>query len=257
MSLSDWNIAIPSYKRQDQIVDKRLSTLKHYTIPPSKITIFVADKEEEKLYKEAIHKGAVNDRVIGVLGMDKIRNFIADYYPKGKHIVMIDDDIRGFNQKAGINNVKPLDSLIRLIEKGFKIATEEKCSLWGIYPVNNGLFMKDTITTDLRFIMGSFWGIINPMAYKDPRGIIIPMPGKEDYTRTLLAYERDGKVIRFNYVAAVSTIYNPQGGLGVVSNRLKRDKLGVQYLLKKYPDKVRLRETENSMFPEVSLNRHV
>ena len=116
--------------------------------------------------------------------------------------------------------------------------------------------MKDTITTDLRFIIGTFWGIINPLAHKDPKGIVSPMPGKEDYTRTLLAYERDGKVIRFNYVAAVSTIYNPQGGLGVVSNRLKRDKLGVQYLLKKYPDKVRIREAENSMLPEISLNRN-
>ena len=70
-------------------------------------------------------------------------------------------------KKAGVNSVKPLYSLIGLIERGFELVTAEKCSLWGIYPVNNGLFMKDTITTDLRFIMGSFWGIINPQAYKD------------------------------------------------------------------------------------------
>ena len=38
---------------------------------------------------------------------------------------MMDDDIRGFNQKAGTNSVKPLDDLIDLIETGFKIATEE------------------------------------------------------------------------------------------------------------------------------------
>ena len=59
----------------------------------------MADKEEKKLYEEAIPIGAVKDIVVGELGMDKIRNFILDYYPKGKHIVMIDDDIRGFNQK--------------------------------------------------------------------------------------------------------------------------------------------------------------
>ena len=81
------------------------------------------------------------------------------------------------------------------------------------------------------------------------------MPGKEDYTRTLLAFERDGKVVRFNFVAVVSTIYNPHGGLNV-GNRLKRDKLGVQYLLKKYPDKVQLKKDANSMFPDISLNRH-
>ena len=120
MNLSDWIIAIPSYKRQDIIMKKSLSTLKHYNIPPSKITIFVADKEEEKLYEEAIPKGAVKDIVVGVLGINKIRNFILDYYPKGKRIVMMDDDIRGFNRKAGDNAVKPLSSLIVLIERGFR-----------------------------------------------------------------------------------------------------------------------------------------
>ena len=69
-------------------MEKSLATLNRYNIPPSRITIFVADKEEKKLYEEAIPKGAVNDIVVGVLGMDKIRNFIADYYPKGKHIVI-------------------------------------------------------------------------------------------------------------------------------------------------------------------------
>ena len=115
--------------------------------------------------------------------------------------------------------------------------------------------MKDTITTDLRFIIGTFWGIINPLAHKDPMGIVSPMPGKEDYTRTILAFERDGEVVRFNYVATLTTLYNPYGGLNV-GNRLKRDKLGVQYLLKKYPDLVRIREDANSMFPEISLNRN-
>jgi hypothetical protein len=75
---------------------------------------------------------------------------------------MIDDDIRGFNQKAKGGHLKPLDSLISLIERGFKVATAERCCLWGIYPVNNGLFMQDTITTDLRFIIGCFWGIHKP-----------------------------------------------------------------------------------------------
>ena len=117
MNLSDWIIAIPSYKRHDIIMEKSLSTLKHYKVPPSRITIFVADKEEKKLYEEAIPTGTVKDIVVGILGMAKIMNFILDYYPKGKHIVMIDDDVRGFNKKAGTNTVKPLGSLISLIER--------------------------------------------------------------------------------------------------------------------------------------------
>ena len=76
MTSSDWVIAIPSYKRHDIIMEKSLSTFKEYKIPSSKITIFVADEEEKKLYEEAIPEGTVEDIVVGVLGMDKIRNFI-------------------------------------------------------------------------------------------------------------------------------------------------------------------------------------
>ena len=99
MNLSDWIIAIPSYKRHDIIMEKSLSTLKHYKVPPSRMTIFVANKEEKKLYEEAIPTGTVKDIMIGVVSLDKVRNFILDYYPKGKHIVVMDDDIRGFNTK--------------------------------------------------------------------------------------------------------------------------------------------------------------
>ena len=114
-------------------------------------------------------------------------------------------------------------TLISLTDTGFQLATEEKCSLWGVYPVNNGMFMKDTITTDLRFIPSGFFGIINPKSHKDPRGIVVPMPAKGDYMRTTLAYARDGKVIRFNYVAMVTEVYDKSGGLQV-GNRLQKEK---------------------------------
>ena len=136
---------------------------------------------------------------------------------------MIDDDIRGFNKKAGTNTVKALGSLISLIERGFRIASAERCCLWGIYPVNSGLYMSDTITTDLRFIIGCFWGIISPRAHKDPRGIVIRLPAKEDYARTLLAFERDGKVVRFNFVAPVTSLYQQHGGQQVGNIIIRRE----------------------------------
>jgi hypothetical protein len=81
------------------------------------------------------------------------------------------------------------------------------------------------------------------------------MPGKEDYTRTILAFERDGKVVRFNFVAAVTSLYQQEGGQQT-GNRLKREKLGAKYLLKHYPELVRTKSYANSMFPEISLNRN-
>ena len=79
---------------------------------------------------------------------------------------MISEVLR--EKKDGINTVKPLDDLIRLIKTGFKIATAEKCSLWGICPVNSGLYMKNEITTDLRFIIGVLWGDNKPPSTQRP-----------------------------------------------------------------------------------------
>lgn len=252
MSSRDWIIVIPSYKRQDIIMEKSLATLKRYHVPPSKIVIFVANQEEKKLYEEAIPKGTVKEIIVGLPGLDKVRNYILDYYPKGKHLVMMDDDIRGFHQRTKDGKLEPLDNLISLIDTGFSVAETEKCSLWGIYPVDNGFFMSDTISTDLKFIIGCFFGLINTKAHKDPNGIIAPLPVKEDYMRTLDAYNRDGKVIRFNFVCAVSSIYQQQGGQDA-RKRLVREKTAVNYLLKHYPDNVSLNEHRKSGFPEIRL----
>jgi cellulose synthase/poly-beta-1,6-N-acetylglucosamine synthase-like glycosyltransferase len=106
MNSREWIIVIPSYKRQDIIMEKSLATLKRYHVPPSNIAVVVANQEEKKLYEEAIPKGTVKDIIVGVPGLDKVRNYILDYFPKGKRLVMMDDDIRGFNQRTKGRKIK-------------------------------------------------------------------------------------------------------------------------------------------------------
>ena len=93
---SDYVIAIPSYKRTETLKEKTLATLKKYKIEPSKIHIFVADKDEEKAYKEALPNGSYGKIVVGIKGIKEIRNFITDYFPIGKKIICMDDDIKEF-----------------------------------------------------------------------------------------------------------------------------------------------------------------
>ena len=55
MNINDsYKIAIPSYKRYDTIKNKTLKLLNEYNIDKKKITIFVANNEEKKLYKKSI-----------------------------------------------------------------------------------------------------------------------------------------------------------------------------------------------------------
>ena len=44
-----FEIAIPSYKRQETLQEKTLAVLKEYRIPVNKITVFVANKERKDL----------------------------------------------------------------------------------------------------------------------------------------------------------------------------------------------------------------
>ena len=64
-----YEVAIPSYKRHEAINEKTLATLKRYGIPASKITIFVANKDEEALYKQSLKPGTYGKLVVGVVGV--------------------------------------------------------------------------------------------------------------------------------------------------------------------------------------------
>jgi hypothetical protein len=253
-SLGNWRIVIPSYKREETVQSKTLATLKRYGIPASKITIFVANKEQKAIYEAALPKGAVRELIVGEPGLAQVRNYILDYYPKGTKIVMMDDDVTGFVERREDGGIRPLRSLKAIIQRGFAEAAKAGASLWGVYPVPNGFFMKPTITTDLKFIIGSFWGIINPGASAEG-GIRLPMSEKEDYIRTLMAYDRDGTVVRLNYVSPKTAYYKEPGGMQTDPKRMEKQHAAVKFLLDTWPDKVMLNPRRKSDYPEILLRR--
>ena len=108
---------------------------------------------------------------------------------------------------------------------------DEGLYIWGVYPVRNAFFMKQSITTDLRFIVGVFFGYINRKLKKlEPS---IKAEGKEDYETTILYYKLDGGVLRFNNVTT-KTKYIADGGLG--KERFEINKHAAEYLKSTYPE---------------------
>ncbi len=249
-----WRIVIPSYKREETVQKKTLATLKRYGIPADRITIFVANEEQKAIYGAALPKGAVRELIVGVPGLAQVRNYILDYYPKGERIVMMDDDVVGFVERTADGGIMPLRSLKAVINRGFAEAAKVGATLWGVYPVPNGFFMKPTITHDLKFIIGSFWGIVNPGA-SGAGGIMLPMSEKEDYIRTLMSWDRDGVVVRLNYVSPKTAYYKEPGGMQTDPQRLEKQKIAVKYLLETWPDKVMLNPRRKSDYPEILLRR--
>ena len=249
--LSEYVIAIPSYKRTEILQTKTLATLKTYGIPSSKIHIFVANSEEEDSYRKALPKDLYGKIIVAIKGIREVRNFITNYFPVGKKIVCMDDDIKEFLEydESAPRKEKHLTSLKKIIDLGFSTCKKFNLRLWGIYPIANGFFMKPSVTTDLKFIVGVCFGFINPGL----KQLTIPVNMKTDYYITLRMYELDGGVVRINSVAPKTAYYKESGGIQADPGRQEKSEEATKQLLKLYPDYVKVNPHRKSGFTEIRI----
>jgi len=221
----DYVIAIPSYHRSEICRDKTLAMLSKHHIPKDKIYVYIV-KEDEEAYKTCDVK-----KIIGKKGLVQQRQFIIEYFPEGKPIVFLDDDI----EKIDVDDFKTLDHFIK---EAFRITKEENAYIWGVYPVFNPFFRKNKprVTTCLNYIVGAFYGIINRRNPKLKLSLTKENGQKEDVERSLLYFKQDGVVVRFNKVGFVTKYYGKQGGLGTFEERLEPMKKASYLLKQKYPE---------------------
>jgi hypothetical protein len=264
-------IAIPSYNRPDLIQVKTLALLHRHEIPASKITIFVANQEQHDLYKKKIPEWLYGNLVVGVLGLRNQRNFIMDYYPEETHIVQMDDDLNKIMEliiqprtsKRGsrtsrrssrsTRQMRPIINLDEFIKNAFEICHDKGIFLWGVYPLANARFMTPKMTTDLRFIVGPFWGIIN----RQRPDLRITIDEKENAERTLQHYTIDGAVLRFNNVGIETRYYKNKGGMqDEGKDRKEEARKSVYYLHKKYPKLTKIYLGKKSGVPEIRMLAH-
>lgn len=246
----EYVIAIPSYKRAETLRDKTLALLKSLLIPAKKIHVFVATEEEKKVYETTLEKGTYGHLIVAIPGMAKVRNFITEHFPVGTPIVNIDDDIKGFLEysSGAKRHEKPLTDFDGFVKKAFREANEKGFRLWGIYPVANGFFMKEGSTDDLKYIIGAFWGILNPGI----KTLKMTIDDKEDYLRSIVMYLADGGVLRYNNVAPKTAYYKEPGGMQEERTKDRVTK-SAEALHKAYPDLTSLNATKKSGFLELRL----
>jgi hypothetical protein len=210
---ANYQIAIPSYKRPHIVTTQTLQTLLGLGNDLSNVTIFTANNEETAIYKTATQAVGYDVNIqTGVPGLVNVRQWYnTNYYDKGTRILNIDDDIAGLFQKAD-NKYKPLETpLDDFVNKAFEVCEQYDARLWGINGVLNGLFMKDTITVGLRYIIGCFHGTYagDPALCGEDR---VQESSGEDFETTLRNYTMYGKVVRFDGIAP-KTKYFAKGGI--------------------------------------------
>ena len=247
----DYIIAIPSYKRAETLRDKTLATLKEHKIPAERIHVFVATPEEKQRYEATLEAGTYGKLIVAIPGMAAVRNFITGHFPIGQRIVNIDDDIKGFLEfsETARRHEMPLRNLDGFIRRAFAESQKTGFRLWGIYPVPNGFFMRaGEPSTDLKYIIGAFWGITNP-------GIDVlkvTIDDKEDYLRSLIMYVADGGVLRFRDVAPKTAYYKEAGGMQE-ERTMNRVTKSAEALHRAFPDLTKLNATKKSGFLELRL----
>jgi len=250
ISARGWVIAIPSYKRAETLRDKTLRVLSEYRIPKEKIHVFVANKAEYDTYKATLDPATYGHLHVAEPGMAAVRNCITRAFPIGTPIFNMDDDIRGFIEysEGARRNERPLRCLKTVITEGFAEARRSGYRLFGFYPVANGYFMKPgPPTTDLRYIIGSVWGIINPGPI-----LTVTIDDKEDYLRSVIMYLLDGGVLRYGSIAPQSAYYKEPGGMQE-ERTMRRIEGSAKAMVAAFPDLVKINLTKKSGMPEVRL----
>lgn len=226
----DYKIAIPSYKRPETIKSKTLKLLNEYNIDKNKITIFVADKKEEILYKKSL--GDEYNIVVGVHTLNGQRCYITNYYKEGTYLMQFDDDLEEVLVKV---NDKKLDKLPDLendfIIKGFEECEKNNAFLFGYYGAANPYFMQHRIYTKLSYVIGAAFGKI---IQHDPFLCTETNHG-EDYERSIRQYVKNKNLVRFDYITFKSKYYKEDGGLQEIRTE-KYIHDSIKWIQDKFPD---------------------
>jgi len=246
--MSDYIIAIPSYKRADVCRDKTLEMLHKNHIPSNKIFIYVANKEEYEEYKKVLDKSKYNKLIVGIKGLVPQRQFIMSQWPEKKHIVFFDDDVAKID--LTLSPMYRGKSLETFFKGAFEECKKQQSYIWGVYPVFNPFFRKgrEEISTCLNYIVGAFYGIINRPNLKAIQLTLTKENGqKEDVERTIKYFIEDGIVLRFNKIGFETKYYGKSGGLGTFEARLKPMLEASKLLKKTYPEYGEISTKKNGM----------
>jgi regulator of replication initiation timing len=156
-------------------------------------------------------------------------------------------------QKYIVDIENKKQSLGQLFIDTFKKCNEESINLWGIYPVENAWFMSPKETTDLRFIVGPCFGIIN----RHDSRLKLTLDEKENVERTLQYWSLDGKVLRLNNITLRTQYYKTPGGMQHSLERRDARKVhamkSAEILHKRYPKLTKIYLGKKSGHPEIKL----
>lgn len=239
-------IAIPTYKRAQIIDTLSLALLKKCSIPNESVYLFLSNAEEYKEYSYLLQDGYNLVYTKDLYNLQEKHNYIQDYFDVGERIIVMEDDIRSLKRKDD-NRVIEYTDFKTMVQDGWHACDKKGTKLWGIYPIPNGMFMSESITSDLVCITGYLFGI---EITKD-KFLRCNTENKHDYERSILHYIKYGSVCRLDYIAQYSQSFTGKGGLQAQhtnSGRCENEIKGCEYLTKRFPHLIARASRINKVF---------
>ena len=233
----DYIICIPSFDRPLIIINKTLKLLRNYNIPNSQIIIFLKDQEQMNLYKDIVAN--YNLVLTGASGIMDTRNFLQNFITHEtdyEQVLFLDDDLDAIYKMD-----QPLEDLNEFVIEGFKKTKELGLNVFGVSPFHNKFYMKDNVSTTLKYCAGACFGQI----FDRKKDLILSDIGHgEDFEFCIQIFNRDGGIVRFNNVAIKTKYFEKEGGicgsLGGLQNRKIEMENNCRWLAETYPDACRL-----------------
>lgn len=229
--MSSYQVVIPSYNRADDLIKDTLNTLSECGVPRSKITIFVANKDEYKIYRSKIKGYKI---VVAVKGIQEVRQYIVDYFKENQYIISFDDDVKGMYELHG-TKLKPITNLPAIFKEAYDAMKKTGAYIWAPNKSSNPRFMRNTISDRFNQMIGTVFGFINRHdkdLHLNPRLAMV-----DDFERTVKYWIKDGIVLRLNYICYKTVLATTNaGGLQASNpNRIKEMEKQVHMLYKAYP----------------------
>lgn len=206
----DYEIAVPSYKRADVLKARTLQTLGRMVDLEKRLTVFVADKEEEQIYRDTI--GDKFKIVVGVKGIIHQRRFLSSYFPKDTKLLCADDDLYDLELLAPSGKLQSFNgSLDDVVEHGFTVCRNFGAKHWGIAAFENAFYMRPYTSVGLRYICGIFHGCFagDSVMCGDDRLLV---SSNEDFETTVRSFMKYGSVVRLDWLCP-KTKYFAAGGI--------------------------------------------
>lgn len=244
--MSEYYAAVCSHNRHEVIAGRTLKTLHDGGVPRKAVHVFVTPGQETA-YREHIPRHLYGEIMTGAPGLWANRNAATLTFPEGANVISLDDDVLAVQQleRNKLVTVRDLDATF---SAAFSALAKTDATLWGIYPVPNAFYMTPRLSRGLKFCIGQLMGFINR------QDEILTCRDKEDYERTLLRYESDGEVIRFDFLAAKSPGMRTDPGGQQSTRRLENNRDAVTYMLRRWPEYVRPKSrTRDNGYLEIRL----